>query len=110
LPELFLIVSIEWQHESIVCRGVGLFFGLDIVKDRKSREPNTRLANDLILKLRREDGILLSTDGPHANVIKIKPPLCFSRENVMQACSSTSQPLLPYNFPSFRRSRRLTGD
>jgi 4-aminobutyrate aminotransferase-like enzyme len=30
----------------------------------------------------RDRGILVSTDGPDRNVIKIKPPLCFSHENV----------------------------
>jgi len=29
----------------------------------------------------RERGILLSTDGPFHNVLKIKPPLVFSTEN-----------------------------
>jgi 4-aminobutyrate aminotransferase-like enzyme len=29
----------------------------------------------------KELGVLLSTDGPHHNVIKIKPPLCFTRED-----------------------------
>ena len=27
------------------------------------------------------NGVLLSTDGPHENVLKIKPPLVFSKEN-----------------------------
>jgi ethanolamine-phosphate phospho-lyase len=29
----------------------------------------------------REKGVLVSTDGPFRNVLKIKPPLCFTREN-----------------------------
>ncbi|VDO99342.1 unnamed protein product [Heligmosomoides polygyrus] len=64
-------------------RGVGLFWGIDLVKDRKTREPNQELALSLILKLRRERGILLNADGPHTNILKIKPPLCFNRQNLM---------------------------
>ena len=34
----------------------------------------------------RERGILLSTDGPHHNVIKIKPPMTFNKKNVDAVC------------------------
>ncbi|VDO68910.1 unnamed protein product [Haemonchus placei] len=64
-------------------RGVGLFWGIDLVKDRQTREPDQELALALILKLRRERGILLNADGPHTNILKIKPPLCFDKQNLM---------------------------
>ena len=35
----------------------------------------------------KEKGVLLSVDGPHHNVIKIKPPLIFSRENADELVS-----------------------
>ena len=34
----------------------------------------------------RNNGVLLSTDGPHDNVIKIKPPLVFNKQNVDNVC------------------------
>lgn len=58
-------------------RGAGLFVGVELVTDRATLEPATGAARRVVEALRRR-GILLSTDGPHANVIKIKPPLPFT--------------------------------
>lgn len=61
-------------------RGVGLFVGVDLVKDQQKRTPATAEALHLIYKL-KEQKILLSADGPHRNVLKFKPPMCFTMEN-----------------------------
>jgi 4-aminobutyrate aminotransferase-like enzyme/Ser/Thr protein kinase RdoA (MazF antagonist) len=61
-------------------RGSGLFLGVELVKDRDTLEPATAEASDLANRM-RERGILLGTDGPFANVLKIRPPMPFSREN-----------------------------
>ena len=61
-------------------RGLGLFIGVELVRDRESLEPATEEATEVI-NVMRERGILLSTDGPFENVIKIKPPLVFSHED-----------------------------
>jgi 4-aminobutyrate aminotransferase-like enzyme/Ser/Thr protein kinase RdoA (MazF antagonist) len=61
-------------------RGRGLFLGVELVRDRESREPDGALA-DYLVQRARERGVLLSTDGPFHNVIKVKPPLAFSRED-----------------------------
>jgi len=61
-------------------RGCGLFIGIELVSDRDSREPAGVEAAELVEAM-KERGILLSTDGPYHNVIKIKPPLVFSRED-----------------------------
>jgi 4-aminobutyrate aminotransferase-like enzyme len=58
-------------------RGMGLFLGIDLVRDRATREPDGRLAEELTNRAAQR-GVLLSTDGPAHNVIKIKPPLAFS--------------------------------
>ena len=58
-------------------RGRGLFVGFEMVRDPESREPAAREARRLVNRL-REFRILNSTDGPDANVIKLKPPLPFS--------------------------------
>jgi len=69
------------RHEAIGdVRGRGLYLGLELVTDRSTKEPATALANDVANGL-RERGVLISTDGPHDNVLKIKPPLVFSHEH-----------------------------
>jgi 4-aminobutyrate aminotransferase-like enzyme/Ser/Thr protein kinase RdoA (MazF antagonist) len=61
-------------------RGLGLFIGIELVRDRATLEPAAEEAAYVVNRM-RECGILLSTDGPFHNVIKIKPPLPFSRED-----------------------------
>ena len=58
-------------------RGSGLFLGIDLVSDRESRAPAAEQAEYVVNRL-RERGILAGTDGPHHNVIKLRPPLVFS--------------------------------
>jgi 4-aminobutyrate aminotransferase-like enzyme len=58
-------------------RGSGLFLGIDLVRDRETREPATEQADYVVNRL-RECGILAGTDGPHHNVIKLRPPLIFA--------------------------------
>jgi 4-aminobutyrate aminotransferase-like enzyme len=61
-------------------RGKGLFYGMEIVRDRESLEP----AEDEAMRIRetlRDNGVLLSVTGPLNNVIKIRPPMVFSRSN-----------------------------
>ena len=61
-------------------RGPGLFIGFELVKDRTSLEPATDQATYLANRM-RDQGILMSTDGPFNNVLKIKPPVVFSKAN-----------------------------
>lgn len=61
-------------------RGRGLFAGMELVKDRLKLTPATAEAQEVIYKL-KEQYILLSADGPHRNVLKFKPPMCFTRED-----------------------------
>ena len=57
-------------------RGRGLFLGIELVRDRETREPFAE-ACSYVVNRARERGVLLSVDGPDHNVIKIKPPLVF---------------------------------
>ena len=61
-------------------RGLGLFLGVELVLDRTTREPAPEQADYVIERL-RDQGILVSTDGPFHNVLKIKPPLVFSADD-----------------------------
>jgi 4-aminobutyrate aminotransferase-like enzyme/Ser/Thr protein kinase RdoA (MazF antagonist) len=61
-------------------RGMGLFIGVELVRDRKTLEPADDEA-DYVINRMRDEGILISTDGPLHNVLKIKPPLVFTEAN-----------------------------
>ena len=61
-------------------RGLGLFVGLELVRNRETLEPAGAEAGYVANRM-RERGVLLSTDGPFHNVLKIKPPLCFTRSD-----------------------------
>jgi 4-aminobutyrate aminotransferase-like enzyme len=61
-------------------RGVGLFIGVELVMDRKSKEPAPGYAVHIVERM-KEEGVLISMDGPNNNVLKIKPPLVFTRDN-----------------------------
>jgi len=58
-------------------RGSGLFLGMELVRDRETLEPAAEEASFISNRF-RECGILLGTDGPLHNVIKIRPPMPFS--------------------------------
>jgi 4-aminobutyrate aminotransferase-like enzyme/Ser/Thr protein kinase RdoA (MazF antagonist) len=61
-------------------RGLGLFLGVELVRDRLTLEPADDAASYVVNRL-RDEGILAGTDGPHHNVVKIRPPLCFSESD-----------------------------
>ncbi|HXW54847.1 MAG TPA: aminotransferase class III-fold pyridoxal phosphate-dependent enzyme [Candidatus Cybelea sp.] len=61
-------------------RGSGLYLGVDFVRDRSTREPAPRQASYVVNRL-RERGVLTGTDGPHQNVLKLRPSLVFSNSD-----------------------------
>jgi 4-aminobutyrate aminotransferase-like enzyme len=61
-------------------RGAGLFLGVELVWDRETLAPAADAASFVVNRM-REQGILVGTDGPHHNVIKIRPPMPFSAED-----------------------------
>jgi 4-aminobutyrate aminotransferase-like enzyme len=87
LQQNALTVGTQWIHDLRKLqakhpligdvRGLGLFLGIDLVTDRETRAPAPRQASYVVNRL-REEGILAGTDGPHHNVIKLRPPLCFT--------------------------------
>jgi 4-aminobutyrate aminotransferase-like enzyme/aminoglycoside phosphotransferase (APT) family kinase protein len=65
-------------------RGAGLFIGVELVSDRGTLQPAADAAATLVERL-KERGILLSIDGPLHNVIKIKPPMVLTADDVDMA-------------------------
>jgi 4-aminobutyrate aminotransferase-like enzyme len=61
-------------------RGVGLATGVELVHDRTTRQP----AGDVmarLLSLIRDEGVLIGGEGKLGNVLKIRPPIIFSRDD-----------------------------
>ena len=73
------------RHEVIGdVRGAGLFIGVELVQPRRlssgALKPHAALTTHLVDALMKQR-VLISKDGPDNNVLKIKPPLVFSRDN-----------------------------
>ena len=75
------LAGLAERHELVGdVRGKGLFFGVELVRDRAQREPAPREVARVREHL-RENGVLLGTSGPFNNVLKIRPPLVFDRQH-----------------------------
>lgn len=73
----------EWEEDFNVIgdiRGPGLFLGVDLVRDRKTREPAVEETARGV-SFARENGLITFTGGA-GNVLKIKPPLVITDEQV----------------------------
>ncbi|KAJ9452130.1 Alanine--glyoxylate aminotransferase 2-like [Diplonema papillatum] len=67
-------------------RGKGLFIGCELVADRATKEP-WALASRVAADMKRA-GVIITTDGPHDNVLKIKPPVVFDNSCVDMFCAA----------------------
>lgn len=73
--------EIQARHPGIgEVRGRGLFIGAEFVSDAAARSPDPARAR-VVVEAMKARHVLLSTDGPDDNVLKIKPPIVFSRAN-----------------------------
>jgi 4-aminobutyrate aminotransferase-like enzyme len=73
--------SLPSRHELVGdVRGSGLFIGIELVTNRATLAPGTGAADDVVNHM-REAGVLIGTDGPHHNVLKIRPPMPFADED-----------------------------
>jgi 4-aminobutyrate aminotransferase-like enzyme len=61
-------------------RGQGMFFAVEMVSDRQTREP-AGARTKAIVNAMRDEGVLISRIGPHDNILKIRPPMIFSTEH-----------------------------
>jgi 4-aminobutyrate aminotransferase-like enzyme/Ser/Thr protein kinase RdoA (MazF antagonist) len=68
-------------------RGSGLFLGVELVRDRATLEPAGAEASFVANRM-REHGILLGTDGPFHNVVKIRPPMPFDHDDADRLVAS----------------------
>jgi len=82
------------KHHSCIgeVRGTGFFIGVELVENRETLEPATELADRVVNEM-RERAILLGTDGPFHNVIKIRPPMPFSAGDAAELVLNLDQVL-----------------
>ena len=66
-------------------RGMGLFLGLELVENPHTLKPAAELASKIVNHL-RDNAVLMSTDGPHDNILKFKPPMVFSKADADFLC------------------------
>lgn len=81
----YLLKSLQHLQEKHECigdvRGSGLMIGVDLVKNRETKEPNSELASE-IHELSKDLGLIIGKGGLHRNVLRIKPPLCITKADV----------------------------
>jgi 4-aminobutyrate aminotransferase-like enzyme len=85
------LAGLARKHELIgSVRGGGLFFGLELVRGRGEPAPDEtkRLVNAM-----KDRGILINRIGPHDNVLKMRPPMPFSRDNAKLLLSALDDAL-----------------
>jgi 4-aminobutyrate aminotransferase-like enzyme len=73
------LAELAKQHAVIGdVRAAGLFLGVEIVGEKG--KPDAGAASRIVNAL-RDNNVLISATGPAANILKIRPPLVFTREN-----------------------------
>ena len=77
-------------------RGSGLFLGVELVRDREMLEPAAEEAAYVMNRM-REHGVLLGTDGPYHNVLKIRPPMPFDKGNADLLIQTLENVLLEFD-------------
>ncbi len=71
-------IELATRHELIGdARGLGLYLGIELVRDRATLEPADTEASYVVERC-KDLGVLVSIDGPFHNVLKIKPPIVWS--------------------------------
>ena len=61
-------------------RGMGLMLGVELVRDRQTKEPADREAAE-VLELCKERGLLVGKGGLYGNTLRIKPPMCITKDD-----------------------------
>jgi len=75
------LCELQEKHNLIgEVRGLGLMLGVELVKDRRTKVPASQETADIVEKAKQR-GLLLGKGGLYGNVLRIKPPMCISRDD-----------------------------
>lgn len=76
------LLELMEKHEAVGdVRGEGFFLGMELVKDRRTKEPAKEFAQKLLQETYKRK-MLIGLGGLDGNVIRIEPPLVLTRENI----------------------------
>jgi 4-aminobutyrate aminotransferase-like enzyme len=73
-------------------RGMGLMQGMELVKDRKTKEP-APVAAAAVLEAAKDRGLIIGKGGLYGNVLRISPPLTVTTEDADQAADMIDKAL-----------------
>lgn len=83
--------DLQQKHRAIGdVRGRGLMLAIEMVKDRKSKEPDAAITAAVFEKC-REQGLILSKSGPHRSVLRMVPPMCLALSDVDKVADGLDQ-------------------
>ena len=75
------LLALQDKHPLIgEVRGMGLMLGIELVRDRKTKEPANTEAADIMEQMKRR-GVLLGKGGLYGNTLRIKPPMCITKDD-----------------------------
>lgn len=77
-------------------RGQGLMLGVELVKDKKTKEPAIEISAE-VNEVLKECGVLVSKGGNFGTVFRMVPPLCMSMEDVDYVADAWEDALKKYN-------------
>ena len=76
------LLDLKERHRSIGdVRGRGLMLAIEMVKDRKTKEPDPEVTA-AVFENCRDSGLILSKSGPYQSVLRMVPPMCLSADDV----------------------------
>jgi 4-aminobutyrate aminotransferase-like enzyme len=86
-----LLCALQSRHGMVGdIRHNGLYFGVELTDGDMAA---TAMKTAAVVETMRENGVLISSCGPRGNVLKIRPPLPFSRENADQLAETLDNAL-----------------
>lgn len=81
-------------------RGEGLFVGVELIQDKKTRKPAKGMAIWVVNYMKNVYKTLISVDGPYENVLKFKPPLVFNVEDAKNLLAALEMTLNELKHPN----------
>ncbi len=76
------LLDLQEKHELIgEVRGLGLMLGVELVKDRETKEPASKETADVMERMKKRS-VLVGKGGLWGNTLRIKPPMCITKDDV----------------------------